>query len=116
MAAVKKKTKRRTPRPDYDEAVRSLAREHARVDRSIREIWSFDDPAGKVVRVIEVYGDHLLPPENGVVQAVRFGRSSTSPFPLEIALLSLADWKRLEKGALLLPSGWGDAPPRKVKG
>lgn len=114
MARVKKAKKRADP-PSYGDAVRTLARDHARDDKGIREIWSFDDPSGEALRFVEVY-DEQLPAENGVVQAVVFGRSPESPYALEIALLSRADWDRVQKGTLKLPEHWAGSPGRRVKG
>ncbi|MCW5775208.1 MAG: hypothetical protein KIS87_02005 [Phycisphaeraceae bacterium] len=100
---------------DYDEAVKSLAREHASVDPSIKRIISYDDPDRRVVRFIEV-SDAELPPENGLVSAVRFGKSDAFPFVVEVALLSEEDWRRVESGSLRLPESWGGASPRRVFG
>jgi hypothetical protein len=107
-------TQTNAPR-DYRSAIDALAREHASVDTTIREIWSYDDPAQEVVRSVEV-SDYELPAENGEVFTVRFGRSPDFPFPSEIALLSPEDWNRLQQGALRLPTAWGTVPARKVRG
>lgn len=100
---------------NYKDAVANLAESHSGADESILEIWSFDDPAGRVVRFVEV-SDAELPAENGVVHAVRFGASPDFPFVSEIAMLSPADWQRVHDGSLKLPESWSSAGARKVRG
>ncbi|MBX3316278.1 MAG: hypothetical protein KF902_05380 [Phycisphaeraceae bacterium] len=96
---------------NYQQAVTELAKSHQQADQTIAEIWASEDPSGTVVRLIEVSAVPL-PPENGVMSAVRFGASSDFPYPSEIALLSFDDWKRYQSGTLRLPPGW--TTPRKV--
>lgn len=98
----------------YEEAVDTLARDHLSVDETIKEVWSFDDPARQVVRVVEVSDAPELPPENGEAAAYPFGKSRDFPFRSEIVLLTRTDWARVEAGTLRLPPGWMLANRRRV--
>lgn len=100
----------------YRDAIEALARQQHDADSTIREIWSYDDPAGEVVRIVEVSDYELLPAENGEVFAVRFKSSPDFPYVSELALITPHDWDRLRRGDLRLPAGWSNAAPRRVKG
>lgn len=101
---------------DYHAAIDALAQEHREADSTIREVWSYDDPAERVVRFVEVSDYELLPAENGDVFTMRLKPSQEFPFVTEFALLTPADWERLRRGDLRLPDDWGNAQPRQVGG
>jgi hypothetical protein len=100
----------------YQDAISVLAEDHLQVDPSIKEVWSFDDPAEAVVRFVEVSEAPELPSENGAVTAVVFGPSPDFPYRSEIALLTREDWDRVHAGSLRLPHGWELSRARKVEG
>lgn len=98
----------------YRDAIAALADDHLQVDPSIKEIWSFDDPAETIVRLVEVSDAPELPSENGAVTTVAFGPSPDFPFRSEIALLTREDWERVHSGSLRLPQGWELGRARRV--
>src|SRR5437763_1629927 len=76
----------------YDDAVRALVRWHAGLRRSGLEIYSFPDPAGAVVRLVEISKDF---PSSGGVLPVTFGPSAEFPFRSSVALLTPEEWHQV---------------------
>jgi hypothetical protein len=87
----------------YDEAVRTLARWHGEDESPPVAIFSFDDPEGMVVRLVEVSADFLAKDQLWVV---RFGASEEFPFDSAVALATPEEWEQIGQGGRALPDGW----------
>lgn len=85
----------------YDDAVALLANWHR--EGTGFAAYSFPDPEGVVVRLVEV-SDRF--PTLNAVRPIQFGRTLDFPFPSAVALLSAEDWANVQQGLLLLPSDW----------
>ena len=96
----------------YDAAVRTLAEWHSGSDLPDLEVYSFDDPQGNVVRLLEVSSQF---PATGKVVAYPFGRSETFPFKSAVAQISPQEWDRVKQGQLPLPAGWDLSTAQKVR-
>ena len=100
----------------YADAVAVLAEAHASGDEQI-VIYSVPDPAGRIVRLMEV-SDAF--PDAGVERPVTtggrewvvpvfpMGPSPDFPFRSEIAQVTHDEWRRLREGTLILTRDWGD--------
>jgi hypothetical protein len=87
----------------YAQVTERLADAHRSRDSGIDSIWSFPDPGGRTVRLVEVtdsvpFGGPLLP--------FRFPARGVIAFPSTVILVHPNDWKRIEAGKLKLPRGW----------
>lgn len=87
----------------YTDAVRVLARWHAEGEGFASDIYSFPDPDGRVVQLIEVSDAFSAKHE---VSVVRFGASEGFPFATAVALVTPEMWTQIRKGDLALPQGW----------
>ncbi len=87
----------------YEDAVLLLANWHRDRDDRTFAAYSFPDPRGNEVRIVEVSERF---PRTEEVRPVRFGRSAEFPFPSAVALVSAQDWLRVLSGFLTLPEGW----------
>lgn len=67
---------------------------------------------GVIVRLVEI-SDRF--PTLNAVRPIQFGRSLDFPFPSAVALLSAEDWANVQKGLLLLPSGWSLQDVQRVQ-
>jgi len=90
---------------NYDEAVERLAQEHMRLPESERPqaIYFFPDPAGQIVRLLEVTS---LTPASGEVMPIPLAPSADFPFRSRIAEVTPDEWSRIESGQILMPEGW----------
>ncbi len=96
----------------YEEAVMLLANWHRDRDNPDFVAYSFPDPEGTVVRLVEVSNRF---PTTDAVQPIRFGRSADFPFPSAVALVSRQDWVKIKNGSLTLPEGWFLADAQQVR-
>jgi len=96
---------------EYDDAVRTLARWHADLAGADFRAYSFDDPARRVVRLVEVSADF---PPAGQALPVGFGTSADFLYRSEVILLTPDEWEQVQRGELELPEGWGLADRREV--
>lgn len=96
----------------YSDAVALLAGWHQGRDDLGFAAYSFPDPEGEVVRLVEV-SDHF--PSVDAVHPIRFGRSADFPFPSAVALVSEQDWVKIMDGSLPLPEGWSLGGVQRVR-
>ena len=87
----------------YEDAVLLLANWHRERGDAGFAAYSFPDPEGLVVRLVEV-SDRF--PATDAVRPIRFGRSADFPFASAVALVSIQDWANVLSGSLALPAGW----------
>ena len=87
----------------YEDAVLLLANWHRERGDASFAAYSFPDPGGLVVRLVEV-SDRF--PIADTVRPLRFGRSADFPFASAVALVSVQDWANILSGSLMLPEGW----------
>jgi len=97
---------------EYDDAVSTLAAWHADMAGDDYAAYSFDDPARRVVRLVEVSADF---PAAGQALAVGFGASAEFPYRSEIVLLTPDEWEQVQRGELALPEGWCLADRKEVR-
>jgi hypothetical protein len=95
----------------YEEAVELLVRWHREDTPTVLEIWSYDDPDKRVVRLLEV--DKLYAPE-GEIWSYHFPEAETFPFLMEVALVGPADFEAMEAGDVSLPKSYQNVPRRLV--
>lgn len=95
----------------YDEAVNTLSEWHAELDRPDLQIFSFPDPDGILVRLIEVSEEF---PSSDQVRPITFGASKEFPFRSSVALATPAEWQKVLDGELLLPEGWNVEDRKRV--
>jgi hypothetical protein len=88
---------------DYAAAVHKLAEWHTSEDLSDIEIYSFPDPGGQVVRLLEISDGF---PSTGKVMAYSFGKSDEFPFRSQVAQITQDEWQSVQKGGMALPTGW----------
>jgi len=96
----------------YSDAIALLAGWHQDRDDLGFAAYSFPDPEGEVVRLVEVSN---LFPSVDAVRPIRFGRSADFPFPSAVALVSVRDWARILDGSLTLPEGWSLEDVQRVR-
>jgi len=96
----------------YEDAVALLANWHRDRDYAGFAAYSFPDPEGVVVQLVEV-SDHF--PSMDAVRPIRFGRSADFPFPSAVALVSVQDWAKILNGSLMLPEGWSLKDVQRVR-
>lgn len=87
----------------YDDAVKTLVGWHAEGQDDLDAIYLFPDSSGQVVRLVEVCRSFA---ETGDVAPVSFGASAEFPFKSSVALVTPAQWKDIQSGALSPPQGW----------
>ena len=73
--------------------------------------FSFPDPAGRLVRLVEV-SEEFLP--TGVIRPLTLRTSELFPFRSSVALASPEEWAAVEAGQLSLPPGWDLATKEPV--
>ncbi len=95
----------------YEEAVTLLANWHRDLEDASFTAYSFPDPQGASVRLLEV-SDRF--PSVDAIRPVRFGQSADFPFPSAVAQVASRDWQRIESGSLPLPEGWHFGDRRHV--
>jgi len=95
----------------YDQAIETLAHWHGEGGEEDLEIYSFPDPAGQVVQLLEISSAFA---QKGQVVPWRMGRSEEFPFPSEVALITHHEWSEIHQGRLGLPEGWDWASKQKV--
>ena len=96
----------------YEDAVVLLANWHQERGDANFAAYSFPDPEGLVVRLVEV-SDHF--PTADAVRPIRFGRSADFPFASAVALVSGQDWTKVLSGFLTLPEGWSLQNVQRVR-
>ncbi len=96
----------------YEDAIVLLANWHRERDDADFAAYSFPDPEGAVVRLVEV-SDRF--PTTEAVRPIRFGRSADFPFPSAVALVSAQDWAKVLNGSLTLPEGWSLQDVQRVR-
>lgn len=95
----------------YEEAERLLARWHGEGGPADLIIFSFPDPNGDTVRLLDVSDDFM--PE-GIIRPMTFGRSAELPFKSSTALATPDEWELVLVGKLPLPPGWDLSARRQV--
>lgn len=96
----------------YADAVALLVGWHRDRDDANFIAYSFPDPQGEVVRLVEVSN---LFPSVDAVRPIRFGRSADFPFPSAVALVSTQNWANILNGSLPLPEGWSLKDVQRVR-
>lgn len=87
----------------YEQAVRELARSHARELGNGVTIYALLDETGRDVQLLEVTS-RTAP--LGWVMVVPFAASKEFPFRTRIAQITPDEWKRVRSGEMSLPEGW----------
>jgi len=87
-----------------EDVARALASAHQTEDPDTKEVYLSTAP--DEVRLVEVSGSVDT---GGEVLPFRFAAQPASgvPYPSSVILLSLDEWRKLKKGELELPAGWG---------
>ncbi len=96
----------------YEDAVVLLAGWHRDREDANFTAYSFPDPDGLVVRLVEVSNQF---PAADAVRPIHFGRSAEFPFLSAVALLSVQDWAKVRSGFLPLPAGWTLESARQIQ-
>ena len=96
----------------YEDAVALLANWHRDREDLHFAAYSFPDPEGAAVRLVEVSSRF---PSVDAVRPLHFGRSADFPFPSAVALVSIQNWDQIASGNLALPEGWSLQSARQVR-
>ncbi len=87
----------------YQDAVQRLAEWHAEEMGGAAQIYLFEDPESKVVRLLEVTDQT---PPSGSVDAYSFRPTANFPFQSQIAQITPEEWREVDAGRIPLPDGW----------
>jgi hypothetical protein len=86
--------------------VRTVVEHHLATADRLRQIWWFPTPPESERRVYVLEVDDEALPEQGP-RALAWAFSALHDYPaVAVAMVTPADWQRIESGALLLPAGW----------
>lgn len=88
---------------DYPTAVKTLAVWHHETEDPPQRIYCFRDPAGQVVRLVEVTD---LVPETGEFYPIEFGPTREMPYRTILAQVTPDEWTRITRREMALPEGW----------
>jgi len=94
----------------YEEAVRTLARWHLE-GLDAAEVYSFPDPAGETVRLVEVSPRF---PASGEPYPFTFGRSKEFPFRSSVIQITPGEWRDVLSQRLALPAEWDVGSRQRV--
>lgn len=87
------------------EVARELADRHKEADPDTQQVWMFEDPQGKEIRLLEV---STSVGNTGAILPFRFKpKLPDVPFPVVIILVSPEEKSDLDEGELTLPEVWG---------
>lgn len=91
---------------EYEAFALHLARAHLVSDPSTEEVYLAADPAGRVIRLVEVVEGV---PTTGEILPFRFEPNEQTgvPLPSVLILLSREEWQQCRDGRLQLPPDWG---------
>ena len=87
----------------YEDAIRTLAAWHGEDQYPPVTIYSYDDPEGKTVRLLEVSEGF---PVSGEAWPIAFGASDDLPFRSEVIIVAPEDLERIDKGEIAMPADW----------
>lgn len=88
---------------DYETAVKTLADWHRESDQPPQKVFSFPDPTGTTVRLIEVTD---IVPDTGEVYPIAFGPTPEMPYRTIVAQVTSPEWDAILDGEIELPEGW----------
>lgn len=95
----------------YADAVKILARWQCEGGPADVRAFSFPDPAGQLVRLVEV-SEEFMP--TGGIRPLTLRASRLFPFKSSVALASPDEWAAVEEGRLGLPGGWDHTTKEQV--
>lgn len=88
----------------YADGIRLLAQWHGEDQDPPVTIFSYDDPEGMVVRLLEVSEGF---PVSGEAWPIAFGASQDLPFRSEVIIVAPEDLAEIEAGRIAMPASWG---------